>query len=235
MVRYHRREITSSRARVGSRRGRRRDAAGTREALLAAGTELFAERGYDGVPVSAIAEKAGVNKAMINYHFGGKRRLYLAIVSATFSEIVSRAERLADSPQPAPDLLRELVAVIADMVARRNPHFPAIMLREVLAGGRHLEPQIIAYPLRIVEVVRRIVERGIREGVFRPVDPLLTHLSLVGSLLFFFATARLRERVFAEGRLGTKPPDAARYVTHIQDLIIHGLGAHRLEGQAHVD
>ena len=68
--------------------GRRRDAAATRDALLTAGGELFAERGYDGVPVAAIAQKAGVNKAMINYHFGGKRKLYLAIVTATFANIV---------------------------------------------------------------------------------------------------------------------------------------------------
>ena len=53
------------------RAGRRPGSAGTREALLAAGTELFAERGYDGVPVWEIADRAGVNKAMISYHFGG--------------------------------------------------------------------------------------------------------------------------------------------------------------------
>src|SRR2546427_976328 len=80
----------TSAARIGSRRARRRDAAATRDALLAAGTELFAERGYDGVPVWAIAQKAGVNKAMINYHFGGKRKLYRAIVSATFGEMVDQ-------------------------------------------------------------------------------------------------------------------------------------------------
>src|SRR5438046_400837 len=103
----------TSAARIGSHRARRRDAAATREALLAAGTELFAERGYDGVPVAAIAQKAAVNKAMINYHFGGKRNLYLAIVSATFGEMVASVERLAASPRPAPEVLRELIAVAA--------------------------------------------------------------------------------------------------------------------------
>jgi AcrR family transcriptional regulator len=221
-------------ARVGrpGRRGRRRDAAGTRDALLAAGTDLFADRGFDGVPVEDIARKAGVNKAMINYHFGGKRQLYLAIVRATFSEIVSHVERLADSREPAPAVLRTLVAVVADMATRRHPHFPAMMLRELLTGGKHLAPEIIAYPLRVAEVVRRIVERGIREGAFRRVDPLLTHLSIVGSLLFFFATAGVRERMVAEGRLGPKPPDAAAYVKHVQDLITHGLAADRAHAQA---
>ncbi len=204
---------------------RRRDSEATRAALLAAGTELFAESGYDGVPVAAIAEKARVNKAMISYHFGGKRQLYRAIVRTTFSEIVERAEELADSPRRAPDLLGELVDLVARAATARNPHFPAMMLREVLAGGRRLDEDIIAYPLRVADVVRRIVERGVRERSFRRVDPLLTHLSLVGSLLFFFATASLRARMSAEGRIPAKVPDTAAYVKHLQELMIHGLAA----------
>ena len=215
------RSATVSRA----RRGRRRDAVATREALLAAGAELFAERGYEGVPVWAIAQKAGVNKAMISYHFGGKRKLYLAIVSATFSDIVARVEGLADSPRPAPEALRELVAVVGQMVTQRHPHFCSMMLREVLAGGKHLEAEVIDKPVRILGAVQRLVARGVRDGDFRPVDPLLTHLSLVGSLVFFFATTRFRERVLASRRPQMKSPDAAAYVKHIQDLLTHGLAA----------
>jgi len=206
---------------------RRRDAAATREALLRAGTELFAERGYDGVPVSAIAQKARVNKAMINYYFGGKRKLYLAIVSATFAEIVASVERLADSPRPAPEVLRELVAAVGEMATRRHPHFCTMMLREVVAGGEHLDPELLDKPARILGAVQRIVARGVRDGDLRPVDPLLTHLSLVGSLVFFFATARFRERVLAKRRPAIEPPDAAAYVKHIQDLVSHGLAARR--------
>jgi len=207
------------------RAGRTRDAAGTRDALLAAGADLFAERGYDGVRVWAIAERAGVNKAMISYHFGGKRQLYLAILGATFSEIVARVERLASSPGPAPELLRELIAVMADVGTRR--HVFGMMLREALAGGRPLERQVVEQPLRVLAAVRRILERGVRDGAFRRVDPLLTHLSLVGSLAFFFATTAFRERLLSDRRLGIAPPDAAAYVQHIQDLISHGLAADR--------
>src|SRR2546429_9142361 len=124
----------TSAARIGSRRARRRDAAATRDALLAAGTELFAERGYDGVPVWAVAQKAGVNKAMISYHFGGKRKLYRAIVSATFGEMVASVERLAESPRPAPEVLRELIAVVGEIATRRHPHFCSMMLPQGPAG-----------------------------------------------------------------------------------------------------
>ena len=206
---------------------RRRDSVATRDALLAAGAELFAERGYDGVPVAVIAEAARVNKAMISYHFGGKRQLYLAIVTATFREIVAGVERLAGSSRPAPEVLRELVALVGEMATRRYPHFCSMMLREVVAGGKHLDPALIDQPARLLGAVQRIVARGVRDGDFRPVDPLLTHLSLVGSLVFFFATRRFRERVLTTRRPAIKPPDAAAYVKHIQDLLSHGLAAER--------
>jgi TetR/AcrR family transcriptional regulator len=224
----------SSSATTRHRLARRRDAAATRQALLAAGTALFAERGYEGVPVWAIAEAAGVNKAMISYHFGGKRKLYRAIIDTVFVEIVSGVEQLARSSRPAPDVLRDLVAVMSDAATRRHPHFSTLMMREVLSGGKHLERDVIDKPVRVLAAVQQIVERGVREGSFRPVDPLLTHLSLVGSLVFFFATARFRERVLGE-HLRRRPPSADAYVKHIQDLISHGLAAHRTGVRARDD
>jgi len=197
----------TSAASVRTARARRRDAAATRDALLAAGAELFAERGYDGVPVTAIAQKAGVNKAMINYHFGGKRKLYLAIVSATFTEIVAGVEKLAESRRPAPEVLRELIAVVGETATRRHPHFCSMMLREVVAGGTHLDLELIDKPARILGAVQRIVARG------------------------FFATARFRERVLAMRRPAIKPPDAAAYVKHIQDLLTYGLAAESTRGR----
>lgn len=204
------------------RAGRPRRPAGSRDALLAAGTELFAAHGFDGVSVSTIAEKAGVNKAMISYHFGGKRDLYAEILAETFQEIVADVERIAGSSGPAPQVLRAIVAAIGEAATHRHPHFCTMMLREVLTGGQHMEKTVLAQPARVLAAVQQVVERGVREGAFRPVDPLLTHLSLVGSLVFFFATTRFRQRVIRD-RLDREPPDGATYVKHLQDLIIEGL------------
>jgi TetR/AcrR family transcriptional regulator len=214
------------------RAGRRPGVSGTRDALLAAATELFAERGYEGVPVRAIARKAGVNNAMISYHFGGKRQLYREIVRATFAEILARVEALGQSLRPAPELLREFIAMLGEEATRQHPYFPTMFLREVLTGGKHLEPGMIDMPVRVMATMQAIVERGVRDGAFRPVDPVLTHLSMVGSLIFFFATERFRTRVMAARHPRAKPPDGAAYVEHIQDLITRGLAASRTNGPA---
>ena len=198
-----------------------RDSAATRRALLAAGTELFAERGFKGATAELIGRRAGVNKAMINYHFGTKRRLYKAILNLTFSELIERLQALLDPARPAPELLRDFVTVFAG-VARRHPSFPAMLLREVLSGG-DVAREALAHIVRVFTVLREIVARGIRERSFRAVDPVLTHVGLIGSLVFFFATASFRARAIAEGRLPVQPPDPDAYVRHIQDLMTRGL------------
>jgi TetR/AcrR family transcriptional regulator len=71
-------------ARVASRRApapenRRQDPERTRRALLNAALDEFSEKGYAGARVQDIADRAGVNKQLISYHFGGKEGLYCAI------------------------------------------------------------------------------------------------------------------------------------------------------------
>ena len=134
----------------------------TREALLSAATELFAERGFEGARVETIARKAGINKAMISYHFGGKRRLYVAILTATLSEMASRLKSLRESPDPPDLLLRAFIAGFAEMVVQR-PAIPAILLHEILSGGRHVEEHLLPHFLALFSVVRDIVERGTKD------------------------------------------------------------------------
>ena len=64
----------------GSRRGRPHDAEGTREAILNAGEQVFAEHGYDGARIDAIAETSGYNKSLIFQYFDDKLGLYAEVI-----------------------------------------------------------------------------------------------------------------------------------------------------------
>jgi AcrR family transcriptional regulator len=59
---------------------RRRDKEATKRALLAAGVQIFAERGYDAATTREVAQAAGVNEQLIQRYFGGKGGLLLAII-----------------------------------------------------------------------------------------------------------------------------------------------------------
>ena len=74
----------------------------TKERIITAAGEIFAERGFDGTTVRDICQAAGVNLAAVNYHFGDKERLYI--------ETVKRAHRSRMEQVPMPNWRPETTA-----------------------------------------------------------------------------------------------------------------------------
>jgi len=96
------------------RTGRRAGDSGTREAILQAAREQFAERGYEGATIRAIAAAAGVDPALVHHFHGTKEGLFAAAMQLPFvpSEVITAA--LADRPagQPAgAHLVRTALAI----------------------------------------------------------------------------------------------------------------------------
>lgn len=204
------------------RQKEKRDPEATREALLRAGAEMFAGAGYEGVRVEALARRAGVNKAMINYHFGGKRRLYVAVIRSAFAALASRVDELRHSERSPAEQIEELIAAFAELATRRRPSFPALVIREALAPGE-LSRELAPAMMKVYRGVREILERGMRDGSFRAVDPTVAYLNLIGSLAFFFATEPMRRRVFGELETPIAQPSAEAYVQYTQQLVLRGL------------
>jgi AcrR family transcriptional regulator len=202
--------------RTGTRE--RRDPGATRQALLRAGAQLFPRRGFDGVSVEDLAGRAGVNKALISYHFGGKRGLYVAVLESAFAEMADRLTAIEREATDARDGLHGFLETF-EALTRERRDFPALFLREAVSSG--IEPAVVPHLLKIMGIVRRLGERGVREGVFRPVDPILLHFGLVGSLAFFFATEPARRR--AAAHLPFEPPTPSAFVRHVEDMTLRGL------------
>jgi hypothetical protein len=80
---------------------------------------------------------------------------------------------------------------------------------------------VVPHLLAIMGTTRRLAERGHRERLFRKVDPLLFHFSLVGALGFFFATEPARRRAAAHVRFEMPTPRA--FIHHLEEMTLRGL------------
>jgi len=209
--------LASPPRKLRKRPGEKRDPAATRQALLAAAAALFPERGYDGVSVQDLATRAGVNKALISYHFGGKRGLYVAVLESGFAEMAERLRTVDEAPDAREGLRRVFTAY--ETLTRERPDFPALFLREAVSRG--IEPAVVPHMLQIVDTTRRLAERGRREGAFREVDPLLFHFGFVGALAFFFATEPARRR--AASHLPLQMPTPQAFIRHLEEMTLRGL------------
>ena len=81
------------------RRGRRPAGADTRAQLLDAARIEFAERGYEGATVRRIADRAGVDAAMVNHWFGGKAALFTASMDIPVDPEQIRADVIPGDPE----------------------------------------------------------------------------------------------------------------------------------------
>jgi len=79
--------------------GRKKSQAKTREKILKVATKLFARKGFDGARVDEIAQKAGVNKALIYYYFKSKKEILEEIMKEFLEESLRRKQKMLERPE----------------------------------------------------------------------------------------------------------------------------------------
>jgi AcrR family transcriptional regulator len=130
---------------------------------------------------------------MLYYHFKSKTALYQTILLDRFGRVASAVEAVRERGGAPEAQLRGFVEALAG-TAFTQPQFPPMWLREIADGGRHLAPPIVAQMSRVVGTLGAILADGHAAGDFRRVNPLVTQIGIVAPLLFFAATAPVRER-----------------------------------------
>jgi TetR/AcrR family transcriptional regulator len=164
-----------------------------RDRILDAAAEEFAARGFHGAKVDRIAARARVNKALLYYYFHNKAALYRETLLEVFRTVASAVTAVHEEGGTAEAQLSRFIQAVADQTARR-PRFPAIWLREMAEGGRHLDESIVLEMRKVVETLGAIIHEGHSAGVFREANPFVVQMSIVAPLLLFSATAPVRER-----------------------------------------
>jgi len=108
----------------------RNDTHQTRNAILKVAEELFSEKGFNGTSINLIAKKAGVNKALIYYHFKDKDD----IINSLFELIIREAEQYSTRAQPEGemDIREKIEQEIAFLQSKQN--ILKVMMMESLKG-----------------------------------------------------------------------------------------------------
>jgi len=162
-----------------------------RARIVKAAIDEFASRGFKGASMDAIAARTDTTRALINYYFGGKEKLYLAVLEHVYAEI-REAEGLLDLDHLAPsDAIRRIVQFTFDYYLSHEG-FVRLVVAENQARGRHLKKSKAMRTLNrpIIDTLGRVVERGQSDGSFRPgVDPVDVHM-MIAALGMFNVTNR---------------------------------------------
>jgi AcrR family transcriptional regulator len=177
-------------------RSSRPDGKRVRQNIIDAARALFADKGYSGAKVEEIVVRARTTKPMIYYYFGSKERLFGAVLEDVYAGMRRIEQSLQLAELPALEAMRKVIEVTFDYHAK-NPEWVRLVSIANIHYAKHIlaSKTIASKNSAMVELMKNLLERGIKEGVFRKdADPLHIHLLII-SLCFYRVSNRHTWRV----------------------------------------
>ena len=160
----------------------------TRQRILQSALQTFAAQGFDGTTTRQIADHAGVNLGLLQYHFGGKEKLWRAAVDLAFSRLksglvaIKHDETVVDDLQRIRLLIRDHVRFVA-----HNPEFVRIMHDVGKRPGPRMEWLVDTHVRPLYEGIEALLERaGHRMRLPDDVPPIHFHYVLAGAVSLIF-------------------------------------------------
>jgi AcrR family transcriptional regulator len=191
--------------------------------ILAAATTEFASRGFEGASMDAIAARTQTTRALINYYFGSKERLYLAVLERVYAEI-REAENELEVEHLAPvDAIRRIVEFTYDYYVDHQ-YFVRLVVAENQAKGRHIKhcPSLRTVNRPIVDMLGAVIARGQAGGVFRRgVDPVDVHMAIAALGIFNVANQYTFGSLF-QAEMGAKG-DVPRRRATVAEIVLRWL------------
>jgi AcrR family transcriptional regulator len=191
-----------------------------RTRIVQAAMDEFASRGFKGASMDAIAARTHTTRAMINYYFGSKEKVYLEVLEQVYAEI-RHAESFLDLEHLEPvDAIRRIVEFTFDYYLSHQ-YFVRIVVAENQAKGRHFRKSKAMRTLNrpIIDMLARVIERGQADGMFRrDVDPVEVHMA-IAALGMFNVTNQYTFGSIFQRDMGPKG-DVGRRRDLVADLIL---------------
>lgn len=214
------------------RRGRVHDAEGAREAILNAAEDVFAEHGFDGARVDAIADKAGYNKSLLFQYFGDKLGLYEAVTRRADREITAfevtilapflEDEALATDARRFKMFLETIIGALFDYLLT-HPRLTRIIVWEQAEGWQAFAKFLTQSDTDDVERFRVLFLEARRAGLLRSdFDPII-QLTLAEQVCWSYLSTIPLYQLVLTGEDLSSVSALARARNYIVGFIVHGM------------
>lgn len=160
------------------------DSIATTERLLAAAEEEFAEKGFEAARLSDIAERVGIRRPSLLYHFESKHALYAAVVRTALLRLGEALVFEIEGRDPFVDRLARAVERFVGFVEQR-PSLAKLLIREILDGRGPGHEMVVETGVPVLERVEKFLRE---EG--KGVVP--SHIPLRAALLAIVTNAMIR-------------------------------------------
>jgi len=197
----------------------------TRQRLLEAAGEVFADRGFKNATVREICRRAGANIAAVNYHFGDKQRLYsesLKFAHACVKRPLDAGVDVSSSPEQR--LHAFISGFLGGILAEGRPAWHGRLMAREMSEPTKVLDEIVASAIRprfelLSSIVREILGQDAPPDMIRRCAQ-----SIVGQMLFYHFAAPVLKRLFPhEAHRGISAASLNALAEHIAAFSLAGI------------
>ena len=209
----------------------RKGAAKTSKSLLAAASEVFAEKGYRDATIAEICERAKANIAAVNYHFGDKETLYTEAWRHSFSESVKAHPPdggVSDAAPPEERLRGQVTALLRRIADEDNREF--FIVQKELANPTGLLNRVMRVELRPLQERMEILVRELLGPHVSDMQIRFCEISIISQCINPMVV-RKRPKERREDK--DSPPgvdDIEAYSRHVMEFSLAGI--HKVRDEA---
>ena len=191
-----------------------------REKILKQATEEFARIGFEGARVDRIAERCRLSKNMLYYYFKSKEGLFVAALERMYQELRDRQKDLSVRASD-PVVAMEQLVHHTFFAFKDNPSAIRLMNEENKHRGKYIRKSGRMRDLYnpLVETIRFILDRGVKDGIFRPrLDPAIVYLTL-SSLCYHYLSNQYTLEIALDRDLGSDEAQKL-WLDHVSNLVL---------------
>jgi TetR/AcrR family transcriptional regulator len=195
----------------------------TEELILEAAQAVFLEKGLAGARMQEIADRAGINKALLHYYFRSKEKLSALIIERAIGVILPRVMAVLETEMELFDKIRLVVDTYLSFVSR-NSFLPLFIVNEVNRNPQFFFRAVVEKERTHLDKFRRQVEEAVAQGRIHPINPAQLFMNVMSLVIFPF----LGKPIIQVG-LGLSDEDFKREMEHrrteVAEFVIRAIRA----------
>mgnify|MGYP002640078469 FL=1 len=160
------------------------------EKILNAAKNIFQQKGMTGARMQEIADKAGINKALLHYYYRSKQLLFEAVFHQAFKIIAPKLGTVLNSDLPLFDKIKQFTQAYINF-ALEHPYLPNFIIHELNQNPEFAQKLIQSKYFPDISVFQKQIKQAVEKGKIKPISPNQPFINIMALTVFPFIGAPL--------------------------------------------
>jgi len=193
----------------------------TEQVILGAAVEIFQSKGFAGARMQEIADKAGINKALLHYYFRNKQLLFESVFKSALGQLVPEVSKIFNTDLSISEKVTQFVAHYIPFV-NQNRYLPVFIIQELNNNPEFSDQFFSNHKLPQTEKFKNQIQEAVEKGEIRKLDPDQFILDLFAVVVFPFVGRPLMKTLLQKDDEGFDDLIQSR-IEHVTTMLLNSI------------